>query len=169
MTDKIIIVQSHNDNKPSPLELLRNFNECQARRPLLYNQFEQGFVKYLETGDFNAYSQMTKCLMAEFNEISQSIISVKEQLFSCTETCSLGQLIQKLQTLEKEKLELTAEIQVMKKQHQDKEESYVEYEAAIFERELQLKKQRHSQVIILIDEVLDDIRGVEYEFRLVEG
>jgi len=56
-------------------------------------------------------------------------------------------------------------MQVLRKTHQDNEDSYVEFEEAVWDREIKSKKRRHGELIVEINQILDEIRDIEIELK----
>lgn len=98
------------------LGLLRKFLEVQQRRAEAYAKLRSGFAEYMVSGGEIAYQQLCSEITVEFNDCSKQVLEM-EALFLNPEYCreDLAQLLRAVQVQEKEKLHLTATIQVLKK------------------------------------------------------
>ncbi|GKU91459.1 hypothetical protein SLEP1_g5331 [Rubroshorea leprosula] len=105
---------SSKDNKI--LDLLRRFLDIQERRAQAYAKLKKGFSDYMVSGGELAYQQLCSEITVEFNDCSKQVLEM-ESLFLNPDYCraDLVQLLRAVQTQEKEKLHLTAKIQVLKK------------------------------------------------------
>ncbi|MBN3303162.1 required for excision 1-B domain-containing protein isoform X2 [Amia ocellicauda] len=102
--------------------LVRRFYALQAERVEAYKLFEEGHDAYLRTGphyDFDHYRQLVHEITQAFSGISQEVLQIKEQLHQDCDRPDLSEHIDKLQAKEKEKLELTAKLQLAKQNVQD--------------------------------------------------
>ncbi|KAL5568719.1 hypothetical protein UlMin_025294 [Ulmus minor] len=98
------------------LHLLRKFLAIQQRRAEAYAKLKSGFSEYLVSGGELAYQQLCSEITVEFNDCSKQVLEM-ESLFRNPDYCrvDLAQLLRDVQTHEKQKLHLTATIQVLKK------------------------------------------------------
>eukprot|EP01124_Arcella_intermedia_P021380 TRINITY_DN298_c0_g1_i2.p1 TRINITY_DN298_c0_g1~~TRINITY_DN298_c0_g1_i2.p1 ORF type:complete len:118 (+),score=22.88 TRINITY_DN298_c0_g1_i2:173-526(+) len=112
-----------------------------------------------------SYSALVKEVMVEFQNVSKSIIEIKQAFLQNSVTQELAQLIQQLQTLEKQKLELTCAIHNMRKQNQENEDNYTQFESAIYERNLLDKRRQLSQNLNEITEILLQIRETQDDLQ----
>ncbi|GLT88679.1 hypothetical protein SLE2022_066950 [Rubroshorea leprosula] len=105
---------SSKDNKI--LDLLRRFLDIQERRAQAYAKLKKGFSDYMVSGGELAYQQLCSEITVEFNDCSKQVLEM-ESLFLNPDYCraDLVQLLRAVQTQEKEKLHLTAKIQVLKR------------------------------------------------------
>ncbi|GLT50019.1 hypothetical protein SLA2020_235330 [Shorea laevis] len=97
-------------------DLLRRFLDIQERRAQAYAKLKKGFSDYMVSGGELAYQQLCNEITVEFNDCSKQVLEM-ESLFLNPDYCraDLAQLLRAVQTQEKEKLHLTAKIQVLKK------------------------------------------------------
>ncbi|KAL6327725.1 hypothetical protein AAG906_024694 [Vitis piasezkii] len=79
------------------LQLLRRFLQIQQRRAQAYANMRRGFADYMVSGGESAYQQLCSEITVEFNEYD------------------LAHLLRSVQNQEKQKLHLTATIQLLKK------------------------------------------------------
>ncbi|CAH3036658.1 unnamed protein product, partial [Porites lobata] len=73
-----------------------------------------GFREYLQTGphyDFPSYRELVHNITQTFNNISNEVIDIEKKLRESGES-AISEVIRKLQLKEKEKLELTAKLQI---------------------------------------------------------
>ncbi|XP_062868919.1 required for excision 1-B domain-containing protein isoform X2 [Trichomycterus rosablanca] len=112
----------------SPLgfkDLVRRFYALQAERVEAYSLFEEGHKAYLRTGphyDFEHYKQLVQEITKAFSGISKELLTIKESLHQDFGRQDLVQHLDKLQIQEKQKLELTAKMQLAKQSAQDNPE-----------------------------------------------
>uniref|UniRef100_A0AAV2KX03 Uncharacterized protein n=1 Tax=Knipowitschia caucasica TaxID=637954 RepID=A0AAV2KX03_KNICA len=82
----------------------------------------RGHEAYLRTGphyDFDHYKQLVHEITQAFNGISKEVLEIKEKLHLDLDRPDLCEHMDKLQSKEKEKLELTAKLQLAKQCAQD--------------------------------------------------
>ncbi|KAL6626446.1 hypothetical protein ACP70R_030172 [Stipagrostis hirtigluma subsp. patula] len=96
--------------------LLRGFLAVQQRRAEAYSKLRRGFSEYMTNGGELAYQQLCGNITAEFNDCSKQVLEIIS-ILSMPEFCrgDLADLLKGVQAHEKEKLHLTAKIQVLKK------------------------------------------------------
>uniref|UniRef100_A0ACB8F202 Uncharacterized protein n=1 Tax=Sphaerodactylus townsendi TaxID=933632 RepID=A0ACB8F202_9SAUR len=102
--------------------LVRRFYSLQSERVEAYRLFEEGHRAYLRSSpsyDFIRYRQLVHEITQAFSGISQEILQIKGQLEGPHGRADLAQHLRRLQEKEKEKLELTAELQLAKQNAQD--------------------------------------------------
>ncbi|KAJ0065138.1 hypothetical protein NL108_005633, partial [Boleophthalmus pectinirostris] len=81
-----------------------------------------GHEAYLRTGpqyDFDHYKQLVHEITQAFNGISKEVLVIKGKLHHDFDRPDLSEHIEKLQSKEKEKLELTAKLQLARQCAQD--------------------------------------------------
>ncbi|KAG7327781.1 hypothetical protein KOW79_009387 [Hemibagrus wyckioides] len=130
--------------------VVRRFYELQAERVEAYKLFEEGHEAYLRTGphyDFEQYRQLVHEITKAFCGISKEVLEIKERLHQDFERPDLSEHLEKLQMKEKQKLELTAKLQLAKQSAQDHPE----------DQSYQEKVQEIKQDIIKIKESLSEI------------
>eukprot|EP01125_Pyxidicula_operculata_P014762 TRINITY_DN495_c0_g1_i1.p1 TRINITY_DN495_c0_g1~~TRINITY_DN495_c0_g1_i1.p1 ORF type:complete len:158 (-),score=26.72 TRINITY_DN495_c0_g1_i1:75-548(-) len=153
-----------NDGQTLLVSLFDRLFRAQERRPLLYRKFEQAFKEYKEKGDFQSYVEVAKQVAVAFNEVSKEIISVENE-FKSNNYVDVGNKIRELQLLEKDKLSLESELQIVTKENQDQEEYYREYEAAVVNRSLIEMKIKRGEIIEQILEVIEELK--EFKMKLL--
>ncbi|KAJ9159669.1 hypothetical protein P3X46_025155 [Hevea brasiliensis] len=118
LTDPMELETQHqNNNKSSQtLILLRRFLLIQQRRAQAYAKLKRSFDEYMVSGGELAYQQLCSEITLEFNDCSKQVLEM-EFLFLSPDygRVDLAQLLRAVQTQEKQKLHLTATIQVLKK------------------------------------------------------
>ncbi|KAL9418418.1 hypothetical protein AB3S75_041267 [Citrus x aurantiifolia] len=109
-------IEQANNNSSKTLQLLRTFLDIQQRRAQAYAKLKRGFSEYMVSGGELAYQQLCTEITSEFNDCSKQILEI-ESLFLNPDFCrvDLAQLLRAVQTQEKQKLHLTATIQLLKK------------------------------------------------------
>ncbi|XP_044460841.1 uncharacterized protein LOC123192374 [Mangifera indica] len=105
-----------NNKSSKTLLLLRRFLAVQQRRAQAYANLKRGFSEYMVSGGELAYQQLCSEITEEFNDCSKQVLEM-ESSFRNPEFCrvDLAQLLRAVQMQEKQKLNLTARIQVLKK------------------------------------------------------
>ncbi|KAK3204826.1 hypothetical protein Dsin_018872 [Dipteronia sinensis] len=108
--------EESNNNSSKTLDLLRRFLSVQQRRAQAYVKLKRGFSEYMVSGVELAYQQLCSEVTMAFNDCSKQVLEM-ESMFQNSEFCraDLAQLIRVVQTQEKQKLHMTATIQVLKK------------------------------------------------------
>ncbi|KAJ9685137.1 hypothetical protein PVL29_017249 [Vitis rotundifolia] len=98
------------------LHLLRRFLQIQQRRAQAYANLRRGFADYMVSGGESAYQQLCSEITVEFNECSKQVLEM-ESLFLNPDygRDDLAHLLRSVQNQEKQKLHLTATIQLLKK------------------------------------------------------
>lgn len=139
-----------------PAALLREFYSLQEERVKVYHDMEKGHQDYLQTApnyNFVAYRTVVHSCTEDFNRISNRIIEIEKSLKGEeVGKPNLASFIRNVQDGEKEKLELTADLQLAKQKIIDEPQNG-EHEA-----ELTDIKQRMSTVIEKISGYLDDLK-----------
>ncbi|KAH9697415.1 DNA repair REX1-B protein [Citrus sinensis] len=109
-------IEQANNNSSKTLQLLRTFLDIQQRRAQAYAKLKRGFSEYMISGGELAYQQLCSEITSEFNDCSKQVLEI-ESLFLNPDCCrvDLAQLLRAVQTQEKQKLHLTATIQLLKK------------------------------------------------------
>ncbi|XP_053228839.1 required for excision 1-B domain-containing protein, partial [Podarcis raffonei] len=135
--------------------LVHRFYALQSERVEAYHLFEEGHRAYLRSGpdyDFARYRHLVHEITQAFSGISREILQIKEQLEGPRGRPDLAQHLGRLQEKEKEKLELTAQLQLAKQNAQDHpgEEAHPQ--------EVRELKQRLIQTIEAISEILQDFK-----------
>ncbi|XP_007577286.1 required for excision 1-B domain-containing protein [Poecilia latipinna] len=105
--------------------LIKRFYQLQSERIETYQLFEEGHEAYLRTGphyDFEHYKQLVNEITQAFSGISKEVLEIKAKLHRDFDRADLSEHIEKLQSKEKQKLELTAKLQLAKQQAQDQPE-----------------------------------------------
>ncbi|XP_076009599.1 required for excision 1-B domain-containing protein isoform X2 [Genypterus blacodes] len=90
--------------------LIQRFYHLQAERVETYQLFEEGHEAYLRTGphyDFDHYRQLVHEITQAFCGISTEVLQIKEKLHRDFDRPDLSEHMDKLQSKEKHKLELT--------------------------------------------------------------
>ncbi|XP_015876287.1 uncharacterized protein LOC107412953 [Ziziphus jujuba] len=104
------------ESSSSVVHLLRKFLAIQQRRAEAYSKLKSGFSDYMVSGGELAYQQLCGEITVEFNDCSKQVLEM-EALFKKPDysRLDLAQLLRAVQDQEKQKLNLTATIQVLKK------------------------------------------------------
>ncbi|XP_071343683.1 required for excision 1-B domain-containing protein isoform X1 [Trachinotus anak] len=110
--------------------LIQRFYHLQSERVETYRLFEdfgsrlpsRGHEAYLRTGphyDFDHYRQLVHEITQAFCGISKEVLEIKGKLHNEFDRPDLSEHIEKLQSKEKQKLELTAKLQLARQRAQD--------------------------------------------------
>ncbi|KAI5006617.1 hypothetical protein ZWY2020_033860 [Hordeum vulgare] len=145
--------------------LLRGFLALQQRRAEAYSKLRRGFSEYMANGGECAYQQLCGNVTAEFNDCSTQILEMVS-LFSKPNFCrgDLANLLKDVQACERDKLELTARIQVLKKAGRPSERltpKGAKYDAALKEA-----IQSIQEAVTRINEHMEEVR---YEIDALEA
>ncbi|KAI4332851.1 hypothetical protein L6164_017729 [Bauhinia variegata] len=109
-------IEENTSDSEKIVPLLRKFLGIQQRRAEAYSKLKRGFSEYMASGGELAYRQLCSEITVEFNDCSKQVLEM-ESLFLSPDYCrvDLAQLLRAVQDQEKQKLHLTATIQVLKK------------------------------------------------------
>uniref|UniRef100_A0A3P9IM43 Required for excision 1-B domain containing n=1 Tax=Oryzias latipes TaxID=8090 RepID=A0A3P9IM43_ORYLA len=102
--------------------VIQRFYHLQSERVETYRLFEEGHEAYLKTGphyDFEHYKQLVHEITQAFSGISKELLEIKDRLLHQFDRADLSEHIERLQSKEKEKLQLTAELQLLRQRAQD--------------------------------------------------
>ncbi|CAL8253851.1 unnamed protein product [Merluccius merluccius] len=130
--------------------LIQRFYALQTERIEAYRLFEEGHEAYLRTGphyDFDHYRQLVHEITQAFCGISNEVLQIKGKLHRDLDRPDLSEHIDQLQHREKQKLDLTAMLQMARQRAQDHPE----------EEGCQEKIQEIKQDIIKNQEALAEI------------
>ena len=97
--------------------LLRLFLTHQEERVAVYRKFEDGFLLFLSVAEAEGYPGLVQRTTATFAIISLGVNQVEAELKQRGPAAqALAPVLRRVQTLEKEKLELTARLQILRHQ-----------------------------------------------------
>ncbi|KAF4083528.1 hypothetical protein AMELA_G00142970 [Ameiurus melas] len=133
--------------------LVRRFYSLQTERMEAYTLFEEGHEAYLRTGpdyDFEHYRQLVHEMTKAFCGISKEVLEIKERLHQDFNRPDLSEHIEKLQIKEKQKLQLTAKLQLAKQSAQDHPEDQ-SYQEKVQEIKQEIIKNKESLCEIMQD------------------
>uniref|UniRef100_A0A6J0SPK2 Required for excision 1-B domain-containing protein n=1 Tax=Pogona vitticeps TaxID=103695 RepID=A0A6J0SPK2_9SAUR len=135
--------------------LVRRFYALQSERVEAYHLLEEGHRAYLRSGpdyDFIRYRQLVHEITVGFNGISREILQIKGKLEGPHGRPDLAHHLGRIQEKEKEKLELTVQLQLAKQNVQD----HPEVES--HPQEVRELKHKLIQTIEAISEILQDFK-----------
>ncbi|KAM9762384.1 required for excision 1-B domain-containing protein [Menidia menidia] len=135
--------------------LIQRFYHLQAERIETYRLFEEGHEAYLRTGpqyDFDHYKQLVHEITQAFSGISKEVLEIKERLHADFDRPDLSEHMEKLQSKEKQKLELTAQLQLVRQQIQDQPED------ESCQEKIQELKQQMVQNKAALSEIMQDFK-----------
>ena len=155
--------------------LLRVFLEQQEARVAVYRRFEDGFMLFLQVAEANGYEALVSSTTANFAAISASVNRVEAELKSRGAAGStLAATLRGVQLLEKDKLQSTAQLQILRhgiKIDEINRESEDDAAALAATRTHALRSEeaaglraRLTEVTEQISEALDEVRA-----ELVDG
>ncbi|KAL1292083.1 hypothetical protein HN51_060533 [Arachis hypogaea] len=116
INDTMDAAEQNASNSTKILLLLRSFLGIQQRRAEAYSKLKRGFSDYMASGGELAYQKLCSEITIEFNDCSKKVLEM-ESLFQSPDyqRLDLAQILRAVQDQEKQKLHLTATIQVLKK------------------------------------------------------
>lgn len=135
-------------------ELIQRFFKLQEERVKVYQVFDSGFKEYLQTApayDFPKYRQLVYNVTQTFNNLSAEVIDIESNLRESGQH-SISNLVRKIQLKEKEKLEMTAKLQIAE-QHAtgiDSSDPMITEEAAALKPSL---RKLVDDIVELLDEL----------------
>eukprot|EP00271_Cylindrocystis_brebissonii_P008361 TRINITY_DN22550_c0_g1_i1.p1 TRINITY_DN22550_c0_g1~~TRINITY_DN22550_c0_g1_i1.p1 ORF type:complete len:228 (+),score=27.72 TRINITY_DN22550_c0_g1_i1:59-742(+) len=99
-----------------PLQLLQRFLQIQEERARIYTDFERGFKRYLLSASEVYYRQVCDKLTTDFSNCSRQVLAIEAALRSAGPVAEeAAELVHRVQSQERTKLELTATLQVLRK------------------------------------------------------
>ncbi|KAK9733102.1 hypothetical protein RND81_04G043400 [Saponaria officinalis] len=105
-----------NQENAQTLILLRNFLSLQQRRAEAYAKLRDGFAEYMVSRAESIYQQLCSEITVEFCDCSKHVRDIESQFLKPDSFREdLARLLRAVQEQEKQKLHLTATIQVLKK------------------------------------------------------
>lgn len=135
--------------------LVQRFYTLQNERVEAYRLFEEGHQAYLRTSPhygFVQYRQLVHEITLAFGGISKEMIQIKDRFREVYGRSDLAQHIERMQEHEKEKLELTARLQIAKQNVLDHPGTETHQE------EVQELKHKIIKTIAAISEVMQDFK-----------
>jgi len=110
------------DAAATPLDLVRGVISAQERRVLEYRRFEEGFVCFLQVAEAEGYASLVADATAAFSAISKRVNAAAERLTAMAAeagqdaaVCGVfAALVRRLQEHEREKLTVTAQLQIVR-------------------------------------------------------
>jgi hypothetical protein len=95
--------------------LLRLFFDRQGARAAVYNRFEEGFALFLRVTEAAGYQELVKRTTAEFAAISEGVNRVESALRAHGgPATTVADSLRAMQGLEREKLQLTAQLHILR-------------------------------------------------------
>ena len=95
--------------------LVRRFMERQEERVGVYRRFEEGFLFFLQVAEADGYQALVKQMTGAFAVISAAVNKIENALRGRgAATLSLADLMRAVQGLEREKLQLTAQLHIVR-------------------------------------------------------
>ncbi|KAE9330914.1 hypothetical protein PF001_g132 [Phytophthora fragariae] len=142
----------------SARELVQTFHRLQETRVQIYTEFRQGFQVHQKTEQFPGFcSGITE----RFSAVSEQVNCVEKLLRDEKQQVAIAQLLRKVQLEEKEKLLLTSAVLIEKMRLSDatKQPEPDESTIAFLERSVQTLTAKHTDCVVRINEVLEDLRA----------
>ncbi|CAM6097865.1 unnamed protein product [Calypogeia fissa] len=97
-------------------QLLRNFLDVQKRRASVYNILHQGFADLLKTNAAAPYQEVCIQVTTSFSECSKQVLEIEAALRApSNDRPDLAAVLQAVQAQEKQKLHMTATLQVLRR------------------------------------------------------
>jgi hypothetical protein len=155
-------VTTHDMSGMDVPELARLLRAMQTERVESYAMFEDGFNTFLDQLSAPRYEQLCAQVTAEFAHISGAINAIADAMDE-QGSAPLARMVRGLQGLEKRKLSVTVELQLVRR-----ELRVLELRAAVDEAAAELAPEKHAQSATLrsglaelvgeINEVMDEIQ-----------
>ncbi|KAE9028973.1 hypothetical protein PR001_g11616 [Phytophthora rubi] len=142
----------------SARELVHTFHRLQETRVQIYTEFRHGFQEHQKTEQFAGFcSGITE----RFSAVSEQVNYVEKLLRDEKQQVAIAQLLRKVQLEEKEKLLLTSAVLIEKMRLSDatKQPEPDESTIAFLERSVQTLTAKHTDCVVRINEVLEDLRA----------
>lgn len=99
----------------SDAALLRLFLSRQEERVAIYHRFEEGFTLFLQVAEATGYQTLVAKITAEFSAVSAGVNAIEAQLRGRgAATQALADALRAVQALEREKLQLTAQLHIVR-------------------------------------------------------
>jgi len=133
---------------------IRELYSLHEQRVYTYQLFEEGHKIYLNSSpnyDFLKFRRLVHEITADFKRISESVIKIEQKIRYDHRNAALADLIYNLQEEEKQKLKLTAKLQLA-------QQELVETNDDIKLEEIKTTKQDLNTVVESINGILRDIR-----------
>jgi len=156
-------------NLMSNKELLQAVLNAQEQRVATYRDYESGLMVVLDTGNMTSYPDACSKATASFSVLSETIKEI-QSIFQSRKRTELSKSIQQLQTLEKEKLHLTAahhlerirernELMAQQERVQSEKDAVADTRIQkLLQQGVASLRQKIQKTIEAINEVLDDVR-----------
>ncbi len=95
--------------------LLRLFLARQEERVGVYRRFERGFASFLQVTEAEGYETLVECVTSDFSALSVAVNDLEAELRSRGgDAAPMAAAIRTVQRHEKEKLQLTAQLQIVR-------------------------------------------------------
>jgi len=138
-------------------DLTNNFKKFQNQRIQIYREFEASFKEYQQTGIEEEYTNKIKSITVAFSECSIKIRNI-EQEFRNINKNDIGDIIRAIQLLEKEKLEITIQLQLLKKERSVNFENEDHEKNFSVDKSIKEKSKRIAEIINDINDKIEDIK-----------
>ncbi|XP_038628489.1 required for excision 1-B domain-containing protein isoform X2 [Tachyglossus aculeatus] len=135
--------------------LVLRLQNLQAKRSKAFQLLNEGHRAYLNSGphyDFPRYRQLVHEVTEVFVSISQEVLEIQDQLRGSRGHPDLAQHLTRLQDKERERLELTAAMQLARQRARE------ELGAEVLQEEEQELKNRIIKTMEAISEILQDLK-----------
>eukprot|EP01129_Flabellula_baltica_P012688 TRINITY_DN5765_c0_g1_i2.p1 TRINITY_DN5765_c0_g1~~TRINITY_DN5765_c0_g1_i2.p1 ORF type:complete len:161 (+),score=40.39 TRINITY_DN5765_c0_g1_i2:29-484(+) len=146
-------------------ETLKQILELQQQRTSINELFDELFTSYISQNisDF-LYTNKLNEITTDFQNISLQIKQIQSQLNEGDQLeRDMSDVIGRLQLSERDNLNVTVSMQKLETEHVGNQESYVEYEEAVYERKMSEMKRERVGVRMKINECLDELREIMYD------
>lgn len=154
-------IESAASTLASVAQLLRLFLSVQQRRASIYNTLHRVFLDYMETGVESTYQQLCSQITSDFSDCSKQVLKIESILKSPGYgRDDMAKLLQSVQLEEKQKLQMTAQIQVLKKAGHPSERVVTHDQCGFENRPLQ-----HHCIHVHEISVADGLKDAEAEFE----
>ena len=99
----------------SSAALVRHFFQRQEERVAAFHRFEDGFRRFLQVAEADGYQDLVRHATETFATISSGVNAIEAELRQRSAACAAcAEAIRVVQTLERERLQLTAQLQIVR-------------------------------------------------------
>ncbi|CAF0829473.1 unnamed protein product [Didymodactylos carnosus] len=157
----------------SPPQLLKHFFKLQNQRCQTYKQLNNGQNFFIQTNDFRWFRSLLLDITTIFNRISSEIIDIRKLFEKENHYTSIVKHMEQIQDYEKDKLQLTNELFLCRKEYEDSKKATADNKIVDYDEEMRqtdIIDKKKSQLAKLIENINDTLEELKYEYsELVEN
>jgi hypothetical protein len=142
------------------VDLVKSFLKLHEQRVIVYKYFDTKFEEFLQSGYEKIYQTHCVAITKQFQEISENTKSILIEIRKLD--TEVADLIQGIQQNEREKLKLTIEIQMLKRDYakNKKNEELIHGERELaFDKALRLKLVEFNEIVISINDKIMELQS----------